>query len=831
MSALQLMLSEDLQVTDLLQDELFQWFMWKRSKLLDISQYEIGFCGITSRMYTGFFSNAFSFIAKVTFIKGVPVVQIPQSYYTNTYGKKVVIPCSIVSDSTVTGIYWKKYYKNRVVRINNGDKGYQGISPTSPSLIINFATSDDDGTYVCHAINAAGISTSNSATLRLNGECLDIDISPTIANITQGNNITIKCTVSGLPPATSIIWQFTPNGGNEHTSNIVDCDGKYTSGSLQNPSLTVTNFQSSDAGSYVCFATNAVGISSSNSPSQLSYASLPVVQIPQNNYIDTYGKKVVIPCSIVSDSTVTGIYWEKYYKNEVVRINNGDIGYQGITPTSPSLIINFATSDDDGTYTCHAINAAGKSTSNSTTLRLNGGVLDVSISPISATIINGQNQTINCIVTGKPPATSIIWEFTPNGDTHSLPILVEDSYGKYTGGSVHNPSLTITNFQPSDAGSYVCFAFNAVGVSSCIIPSVFEYTGTDVEISKRIDGMRLSGKNCRKTALSYSLLVYTAMRGSLSLEEEHSIILQEIAEAVFKVSDVIVSPLVDIIERKLLQIYLKRMENGTYQPRDDAVQKIIIRSFGNECIECLLKICSFDILFDHVRLRRENKDGDILEVDAYTLANAFFQRIQFDKGDAYLIGRYIRKFGEEIDRETLDLFVDILRQGDGDITFYHMDNFLDGLTKEGTDFKVFRKFPTLYDTFYRTVDKYKNTLLHFIVAFYTGSKKYKLYIQHFCKNKFDLLQFCNCDNYTAIDFASFLRRTEVIEFVICNINVNRQSMINRILETINIVVDESRILNTGVIDNLFNIPVNDIARGNTTDYTNIMLLIGKESET
>lgn len=78
--------------------------------------------------------------------------------------------------------------------------------------------------------------------------------------------------MSGLPPASSIIWRFTPPGGNAQTISIEDCGGKYTGGSPQNPSLTVTNFQPSDAGSYVCFATNAVGISSSNS-SELCYVS------------------------------------------------------------------------------------------------------------------------------------------------------------------------------------------------------------------------------------------------------------------------------------------------------------------------------------------------------------------------------------------------------------------------------------------------------------------------------------------------------------------------------------------------------------------------------
>lgn len=116
----------------------------------------------------GFFMF-FRFITNATYFQGLPVVQIPQNNYIDTYGKKVVIPCSIVSDSTVTGIYWEKCHKNKVERINKGDKGYQGIMPTSPSLMINFATSDDNGTYVCHAINAAGKSTSNSATLELNG--------------------------------------------------------------------------------------------------------------------------------------------------------------------------------------------------------------------------------------------------------------------------------------------------------------------------------------------------------------------------------------------------------------------------------------------------------------------------------------------------------------------------------------------------------------------------------------------------------------------------------------------------------------------------------------
>ncbi|CAC5390161.1 HMCN [Mytilus coruscus] len=166
---------------------------------------------------------------------GLPAIQIHKSTITATYGDKVVIPCSIVSDFTVTHVNWKRTSNNVSATIFNDDLGYQGSTPVTPSLTIDFVTLNDAGTYICLAENAVGENLSNPVTLIVNGGYIDTDISPSIASITQGKNITIKCTVSGLPPVTSIIWQFTPNGGNEHMINIEESDGKYTGGSLQNP--------------------------------------------------------------------------------------------------------------------------------------------------------------------------------------------------------------------------------------------------------------------------------------------------------------------------------------------------------------------------------------------------------------------------------------------------------------------------------------------------------------------------------------------------------------------------------------------------------------------
>ena len=88
---------------------------------------------------------------------------------------------------------------------------------------------------------------------------------------------------------------------------------------------------------------------------------------------------------------------------------------------------------------------------------LSTAVLSISISPPSGLVIQGSNQQIVCTVQSTAAAQSISW--TSNG----VSIAIDNS--KYTGGNTANPSLTINNFQPSDAGSYVCSATNAAGTS------------------------------------------------------------------------------------------------------------------------------------------------------------------------------------------------------------------------------------------------------------------------------------------------------------------------------------------------------------------------------
>lgn len=75
-------------------------------------------------------------------------------------------------------------------------------------------------------------------------------------SVTKGSTLTLKCSVAATPAVTSVVWKRTING----VESYVITDGATYSGSTpNNPSLTIIGVNRTDAGTYVCSATNIVG--------------------------------------------------------------------------------------------------------------------------------------------------------------------------------------------------------------------------------------------------------------------------------------------------------------------------------------------------------------------------------------------------------------------------------------------------------------------------------------------------------------------------------------------------------------------------------------------
>jgi hypothetical protein len=100
----------------------------------------------------------------------------------------------------------------------------------------------------------------------------------TIGNVeyrgSVGREITLECDVVSDPPETTVYWRRIVQG---ELSDIDTSLSKYTRTSPSSPSLTIIDLESSDAGTYQCFADNEVGSGSSEDTSLRILCKLVII--------------------------------------------------------------------------------------------------------------------------------------------------------------------------------------------------------------------------------------------------------------------------------------------------------------------------------------------------------------------------------------------------------------------------------------------------------------------------------------------------------------------------------------------------------------------------
>ncbi|XP_033751408.1 hemicentin-1-like isoform X5 [Pecten maximus] len=388
-----------------------------------------------------------------------PTVQIGSTVYTAITGSSTTLACTVTATPSATLVRWTKQTTTGTVQITTDGTKYSGSTPSSPSLIINSVSSTDEGTYVCQATNVVGTASSAQTTLSVIGSVPNVQVAQPSYSVTKGGTITLACTVTGIPAATSVAWKRTSGG----TETVVStATTKYSGSTIATPSLTITGAASEDAATYVCTATNSVGEGRSTQTSLSVTGDIPTVTVPDPTYSIISGNSITLRCIVSATPPVNSIQWKKIKNAVTTNIDVSLAAYTGGTTGSPSLTIVTASAADTAEYICTATNSVGTAQSGRTSLTVTGAVPTVNI-PVSAySVVTGQSITIVCNVVANPGASAISWSKTVGTVTSVLNI----DNNKFTGGNIQTPSLTITNAGANDAASYTCKATNVVGSGS-----------------------------------------------------------------------------------------------------------------------------------------------------------------------------------------------------------------------------------------------------------------------------------------------------------------------------------------------------------------------------
>ncbi|XP_042656573.1 neural cell adhesion molecule 1 isoform X8 [Tyto alba] len=323
-------------------------------------------------------------------------------------------------------------------------------------LIIKNVDKSDEAEYICIAENKAG---EQDATIHLK-----VFAKPKITYVENKtameleDQITLTCEASG-DPIPSITWRTsTRNISNEEKT----LDGRIIVRShARVSSLTLKDIQYTDAGEYVCTASNTIGQDSQAMYLEVQYA--PKLQGPVAVYT-WEGNQVNITCEVFAYPSAV-ISW--FRDGQLLPSSN----YSNIkiynTPSASYLEVTPDSENDFGNYNCTAVNRIGQESS-------------------EFILVQADTPSSPSIDRVEPYSSTAQVEFDEPEATGGVPILKYKAEWRALGEGEWNSRLydakeanvegmiTITGLKPETTYSVRLSAVNGKGVGEISLPSDFK---------------------------------------------------------------------------------------------------------------------------------------------------------------------------------------------------------------------------------------------------------------------------------------------------------------------------------------------------------------------
>ena len=298
---------------------------------------------------------------------------------------------------------------------------------TNTSLTLTNVQDTDVGEYSVTAGNNYGLATSSNVVLTVTDPPI-IDSQPQSLTVSSGQDATFAANASGSP-VLYYQWYFNTN---TPLTGATDA------------TLTVTNAQGTNAGRYSIVITNSVGSVAS------SFAMLTVLTGPTAPSITTTPQSQTVTLSNNAMFTVVAggtppLYYQWYYNTNTLLAS----------ATNTILTITNVQSTNAGGYSVIVTNTTGSVTSSIATLTISSSVVapSITIQPVKAAAIVGQNTNFTVVASGTPPL-KYQWFFNVN-----TPLA-----------GATNATLSLTNVQPDSPGGYSVIVTNNGGtVTSSVV--------------------------------------------------------------------------------------------------------------------------------------------------------------------------------------------------------------------------------------------------------------------------------------------------------------------------------------------------------------------------